>query len=1056
MSDSGSSITQNGEDRSGLTGESFAEMDPNVKKAMKDYLKGSGDRPSTEHPESDDSASDSEVKDSGPSEPSVSSDRAKQSMHEKMVELTKMSMELPMIADKAGDTYIFIDPPSRQPEQDELAYKYFSNRYKNPFCMQKSKFSALNSHFFEKAFSPTAQFRTLRRRGLVGKLPWHIKYVLDLTPPLEGDEAVYVTTELCCSDGVRNWSGAMKRWFVSKTLVGGADEFGSVAVTSKGRKLEYSPPPSVYMPPEYSPVRHRSCIERVLLAVDGLDPHLDSAPKLWTTFAVAKYFNITHSPLTDYIVRWLRAAPNHVFIEALPDVALKIADGLECHDLCRDAFAILVGEEALTNMCLHRTLHPLKIEHNSNVHGRKKDDIPEPYQSRIEYASKAFIERMVVIYKDLFGAEMKWVEELTEVQKLVPTESDSDDYRAAVEDFLHYLRSFVRSAVLQLLHSDRDHGNGTFYVGLGDELYPPESSQWQTWNRLNPRERIFTRLFWKAVNACDWQTGKRSLSIAEQAKYNCNGSRSNDAHIAVPTEKSIENIRKSQLDELVSKCRSIRNSGENTTYIDPQLDDTAPKKKHELAVTNLAENISPKKRRVTNLGNATVLQPSTAVFSFAESHQGEINDPTRHNSNADISNKTSLRNLPMRNISDKPEDGPSNKASGSSNISFVNGDNPAVSSFFSPNVTFKDVNNQKPLALRPAISSSQKRLRDGEVPPVDKDWDSQQDNVNGEAAPKRATQDLSAGQPSDEQGQTSKASTSTLSNWEVHEDSEFISLVTKLDKLSFMNLDNCFSEIQVHLRHVSDEILAFPDTRLRSEPIQLQLTPTLVSLQDSEWRYLPLWAGGNDDGSGGVYVDDLPLAETGFSTAGPNIHTGSGSSAPSDDFELLGSESDGSTYHTSTVVNDGYSNAEDGMDRRRVYDVDSIDSVWGEVMARKLDKTGSRDRAEEATMDSKSTWDAITTPMGSELDDCTVDDSIAGKGVNGPDKGKGKAVIPEEEEGEFDDDFLDSDEEYGYDDNEGLEPIDETNDRMKAMQVAEDKSTLSYVQTQEEKDALRP
>ncbi|KAL2869191.1 uncharacterized protein BJX67DRAFT_347830 [Aspergillus lucknowensis] len=58
--------------------------------------------------------------------------------------------------------------------------------------------------------------------------------------------------------------------------------------------------------------------------------------------------------------------------------------------------------------------------------------------------------------------------------------------------------------------------------------------------------------------------------------------------------------------------------------------------------------------------------------------------------------------------------------------------------------------------------------------------------------------------------------------------------------------------------------------------VTYELTDTLTCLTDKEFRYLPLWAGGCDDGTGGVYADQPPLAEAdGFSAPGPSIHTGS-------------------------------------------------------------------------------------------------------------------------------------------------------------------------------------
>lgn len=110
----------------------------------------------------------------------------------------------------------------------------------------------------------------------------------------------------------------------------------------------------------------------------------------------------------------------------------------------------------------------------------------------------------------------------------------------------------------------------------------------------------------------------------------------------------------------------------------------------------------------------------------------------------------------------------------------------------------------------------------------------------------------------------------------------------------------------------------------QEDRLDLALTNTLVCLTDGEWKFLPLWADGNDDGSGGVYSDDVPLADTGFYSAGPKVRLGSGSFASSsstsarstsEDFDMLDSAAS-TSHHTSTFVNDGTSTQ---MDRRRVY-----------------------------------------------------------------------------------------------------------------------------------------
>ena len=98
----------------------------------------------------------------------------------------RAAIELPVVYDSQGDTFIYIDPPLRQPEQDEHDYERYIERYQAPILMQKNTL-AKHSPGLAKLFGPTQQYRFLRRRKLTNKLPSNVKYVIDLTPPIEGE-----------------------------------------------------------------------------------------------------------------------------------------------------------------------------------------------------------------------------------------------------------------------------------------------------------------------------------------------------------------------------------------------------------------------------------------------------------------------------------------------------------------------------------------------------------------------------------------------------------------------------------------------------------------------------------------------------------------------------------------------------------------------------------------------------------------------------------------------------------------------------------------------------
>jgi hypothetical protein len=247
-----------------------------------------------------------------------------------------------------GDTLVYITYPGDSKCFDSTGFEISAA----PHRVHSSRLLATGSKMFAKLLSPTYQYRTIRRKKLVGNLSLGIKYVLDLTPPDEGDEAVELTSELSCSLGVRLWYTAAQRCGISHNLVGGEDEIidarkiasygpptiGGLAnqqdvdaggsqpnqavntnpsnilwksletaqlnseiaeavrtslgelCKSKAKKIGINDPLNV---PEYCPIRHRAGIGRLLRVLEGKDPRLDSAPKVWTLFVLAKYFDCT-------------------------------------------------------------------------------------------------------------------------------------------------------------------------------------------------------------------------------------------------------------------------------------------------------------------------------------------------------------------------------------------------------------------------------------------------------------------------------------------------------------------------------------------------------------------------------------------------------------------------------------------------------------------------------------------------------------------------------------------------------------------------------------------
>jgi hypothetical protein len=268
-----------------------------------------------------------------------------------------------------GDTLVFIGYPSNTQLFDHTGFRLASDV---PFKVHSEKLLATGSKIFKELFSEWPQAKFKRRKGFSRGLPTGIKYILDLTPAEEGEEAAELTAELSCSPGIRHWYSAEKRCKVSVDVCGGKDEVakavhpeitykkyldlvdplandtepetnvinemgnyeidvesgvdldhrvhpspvsGSTLKQLEEQQLQealqrskidsynYRPPvtikpkdsyQSVDEVPDYCAIRHRAGIERLLQLIEGKEPRLDSAPKVWTLFVLAKYFDCTN------------------------------------------------------------------------------------------------------------------------------------------------------------------------------------------------------------------------------------------------------------------------------------------------------------------------------------------------------------------------------------------------------------------------------------------------------------------------------------------------------------------------------------------------------------------------------------------------------------------------------------------------------------------------------------------------------------------------------------------------------------------------------------------
>ena len=892
------------------------------------------------------------------------------SIEDRINDMTKQAaVELPTVYDPMGDTLIYIDPPQRQPEQDEYEYELYIKRYTVPMLMKKHTLTRY-SPGLAKLFGPTEQYRFLRRRKLANRLPGNVKYVIDLTPPSEGEDAVFLTTELCCSEGVRLWYQSNQIWSVSKTLVEGTEEHSSVSpkpVSSPLLQISYpaqrqriskliewkelgglkvpvgsdtEATSSTTMPLEYSPVRHRYAIERVLSALQGKDPILDSATKVWTTFAVAKNLEITHSPLEDYIIRWLRAYPNSYFLEVLPEVSHQIADGLQNCDLAWDSFAILVGEEALDS------LRPAQLSRSYTRFGRKKEALPEHVHTRIEYASKSFLERINNDFEDFVANGMRWIDELPEVRKLCAY--TQPELQQTIQNLKDLLKDYVHGTIYRVLYADYRTVPGPDLHRDGGQDLLPRVDRATVWATMTLGERILSRTYWDALRSFTLLQGFSNLDIQSRWDLGNGLDRFNKVEMSKLDRGTYREIRNSELEALIRTGQTHLNKA---AVQSPNLRHNQQESNAEPFSTQLQTLPDRTINRMRDQDQPEDLLPTHTTENHLYDAQRESNVKALRKQSYKLPDRTLNGMQDIAMDSRTPFSTPSQPIKVRKSLKrtqhFAENLSPQDKpyEFESRNkwpfgaardnllaqvqkrvdgLHFSSVAPGGPSATDHTLEESLGQGLKNEGGPVKPDpWHGYRDQL---IQANDALQSYSALEPPLSPTEASlgqEVVSAGPDNWagydEVNGDDGVQHPLEETIEIEFFDLESFFAQAR---RYID----TFAMNKLRSsDQLELGIVNTLVCLEDSEWKYLQLWAGGNDDGSMGVYNDDLPTAEHGFTTAGPGVHDGStpanSSKAPSE-FDFVSAGDSASTFNASTATNRGFSAT---IRRGRVHAVDSTD-----------------------------------------------------------------------------------------------------------------------------------
>ncbi|PKY09336.1 hypothetical protein P168DRAFT_278829 [Aspergillus campestris IBT 28561] len=411
---------------------------------------------------------------------------------------------LQLILVKGADTLVYIDSPPLTSSWSALPRTTESI----PHRINSETLWETGSAYFAGLLHPRNQARTVKRRGLAGKLDSDIKYVLDLTPPSLDEDAIIFLTELSCPLGIRLWSRYQNRFSLPSFRVGGQDEL------EQGSESAHCPASKLALPVEYSASRHRMAIYWLLRSFYSWTPPLDTPCKLWTYFALAKLFNVVMVPrVRESIFNWINESNNTLLIERSPESTYRVACAMQDIDLLRDSFSVLVGEEALLLLANSDKTTKGKPSQCS-FHGRFREELDDEELQRIEYASKSFMEHVINIFLYLAGTEMTWITNLPSVRNILNYNPKSENERVIVSNLIADLKTFVRKHIVNVLQNGgltwfpqaglvkATQGSGQLVNptrGQGspiDQEYPSEKAL-HAYGEMRPFERLASRTFWK-------------------------------------------------------------------------------------------------------------------------------------------------------------------------------------------------------------------------------------------------------------------------------------------------------------------------------------------------------------------------------------------------------------------------------------------------------------------------------------------------------------------------------------------------------------------------------
>lgn len=545
----------------------------------------------------------------------------------------------------------------------------------------------------------------------------------------------------------------------------------------------------------------------------------------------------------DYITSWIMNGSNIKFLEILPEASINIGLGLKSPMITRAAFSILVSEEAL-NVASRTLCENYGDRRAGYKYLRPREELDEDLWNVIQHASQDFCDRIQKTITDLLDERMAWFLELPEYRKICKfedycykkkdkskkEEAVYERRKSVIQQLLVDLRRYVRGKIISCLNQgltvsaitmvDKSQREAQWEMHESNE--PPDANY--IYNGLGDRERVLLPHFWRRLRDVYWEDDLDSPILE---KYN---------------------------PQLIRSGKSLVDRGHlrliTTSHLETHISDF--NREVNLAVDKENYNPSPPLNPLPTIPPTETksLDEERPNYAFMSAYN---QDHAYHQ--ARLAGIRALE-LELAEVDEKTDDAAS--------ISSVSTDASTKPLLDLPlrskknKVTVENRKDESDHNAQPGSSTKVEEKPENSVPKVLENFlqhmgkRSLTDYKEYRAAPltdvsypnvKTGSTLLSRDIPNFTFANTSIPFSANSNPVQPNEPSHNFKLCCFLDELAS------------YIDHICHSMLSKPDGSELT-----MLTDTLLCLTDKEWQYLPLWAGGNDDGSGGVTSADVPPA----------------------------------------------------------------------------------------------------------------------------------------------------------------------------------------------------